>query len=587
MILQALKEYYDRKFSEGQMPPLGFEIKEIPFLIVIDAQGNFISLEDTREPEGKRMVGKKFQVPSSEIRSGSKSYMTTNLLWDHIGYVLGIPKGDGPEERELAKNQHAAWIESIENLPAEIKEAPEIRAMISFYENNGIENVLKSEEIEDCKKIPGCNIAFRLNSELSPVPSGDLLKRYRKFQMESTDEKGENVIGYDLVTGEIGQIVRLHRKTPINKDADSLVSFQKNSGYDSYGKEQGYNSPVTKDTEFAYTTALNYLLKSEKRRMQVGDSHTVFWGGKENKLEERFSVLFEEPESTDHDKDISPVRELFNSIKSGAYIGEDRDVPFYVLGLSPNSARISIRFWENGKVGEYSERIKQYFDDFSIVKNANNQEEPDFYPLQRILANISTLDKFENIPPSLAGNVMRAILKGTLYPASMLQLAVRRIRNDTINRVTRVRAATIKAYLNRYGEFYSNNKMKEITMKLDKTQPSAGYQLGRLFAALERIQEKANPNLNATIRERYYGSACTSPITVFPTLLRLKNHHLAKIENKGIVTMFEKELGEIIGNVEFFPSHLDLHGQGMFAIGYYHQRQDFFTKKEEKPEVET
>ena len=504
MILQALKGFYDRKFSEGEVPPIGFEIKEIPFLIVIDKNGNFISLEDTREPDRNRMVGKKFQVPNAEIRSGSKSYMTTNLLWDHIGYVLGIPKGDEPKWIELSKNQHAAWMESINDLPTEIKETPEIRAMIRFYEKNGIEKVLKSEVIEECKKIPGCNIAFRLDSEHLPVPAGEVVRRHRISQIQAPVENEENVIGTDLVTGEIGQIVRLHRKTRIDMKADSLVSFQKNSGYDSYGKEQAYNSPVTKNTEFAYTTALNYLLKSEKQRMKVGDSHTVFWGSRENQLEEKFSSLFEDPEENDPDTDLSPVRELFNSIKSGAYIGEDGDIPFYVLGLSPNSARISIRFWESGKVSEYAERIKHYFDDFAIINSLGN---PDFYPLQKILANISTLDKFENIPPSLAGNVMRAILKGTPYPASMLQLAVRRIRNDTKNRVTRVRAATIKAYLNRYYEFYSKNKIKEITMKLDETQPSVGYQLGRLFAALERIQEKANTNLNATIRERYYGSA--------------------------------------------------------------------------------
>ena len=581
MILQALKEFYDRKYSEGKVPPIGFEIREIPFLIVIDQLGNFISLEDTREPDGKRLVGKSFQVPSANVRTGSNSYMTTNLLWDHIGYVLGIPKDDDPKLIELSKNQHNTWIDSLEKLPKEIRDSPEIKAINKFYENNGIEKVLKSEQIEDCKKIPGCNIAFRLNSELLPIPASDVIKEYRAIQIGLPEEGEDEVFGTDLVTGETGQIVRLHHKTRINKDADSLVSFQKNSGYDSYGKEQGFNSPITKMTEFAYTTALNYLLKSEKHRIQVGNSHAVFWGSKNNNLEEKFSGLFENPEAIDPDTKISLVRELFNSVKSGAYINDDGEIPFYVLGLSPNSARISIRFWENGKVSEYSERIKQYFDDFSIISGPNN---PQFYPLQKILANISTLDKFENIPPGLAGNVMRAILEGTTYPASMLQLAIQRIRNDTKNRVTRIRAATIKAYLNRYYRLYQNKKIKEITMKLDETQPSAAYQLGRLFAALERIQEKANPNLNTTIRERYYGSACTSPVTVFPTLLRLKNHHLAKIEKKGIVTWFEKKLGEIMGNIEVFPSHLNLHDQGMFAIGYYHQRQDFFTKKEEATE---
>ncbi len=579
MILQALKEFYDRKYTEGELPPIGFEIRELPFLIVIDDQGNFISVEDTREQSGKRLAGKAFQIPIANVRTGSNSYMTTNLLWDHIGYVLGIPKADDAKSLKLSKNQHDTWLNSLVNLPEELKQTQEIRAILRFYENNGVEQVLKSMEIEECKKIPGCNIAFKLKSKHLPVPAGDVVRKYQVSLMNSPDE--DAVVGTDLVTGVTGQIVRLHHKTRINKDADSLVSFQKNSGYDSYHKEQGFNSPVTKDSEFAYTTALNYLLKSDKQRMLIGDSHTVFWGSKKNKLEEKISVLFQDPESTDPDTDVSMVRELFNSIKSGAYIRDNGEMPFYVLGLSPNSARISVRFWERGKVSEYYERIKQYFEDFSIVKE---QGCPEFYPLQIILANISTLDKFENIPPALAGNIIRAILTGNPYPVTMLQLAVRRIRSDTKKRVTMVRAAALKAYLNRYYRLYPNNKIKEITMKLDEDQPSKSYQLGRLFATLERIQETSNPNLNTTIRERYYGSACTSPVSVFPTLMRLKNHHLAKIENRGIVTWFEKTLGEIMERLDSFPSHLNLQDQGLFAIGYYHQRQNFFTKKEESSE---
>lgn len=577
MILQALKKFYDRKFSEGEMPSLGFEFKEIPFIIVIDKQGNFISLEDTREPVGKKMVGKKFLVPSSKNRTSAITYETANLMWDNIGYVLGVSTDEDPEAHKLSNKQHEAWIESLKKLPADIKESPEGKAVMQFYEKGGLEGVLKSELMQECKKIRGCNITFRLNSEVKPVPAGEIVKKYQESQMKLLGDDGKNV-GTDLVTGEIGQIVRLHRKTPIYGGGNSLVSFQVNSGYDSYGKEQGYNSPITKSTEFAYTTALNYLLKSKNQQMVIGDTHILFWGSEENKLEDKISILFENPEAPDPDTNVSQVKELFNSIKSGAYIKEDEKIQFYVLGLSSNSARISVRFWERGNVSEYAEKIKQYFEDFSIVSESH---EPEFYPLNEILTNISTLNKAENIPPSLAGDVMRAILKGMPYPASMLQLAVRRIRSDAKYRVTRVRAATIKAYLNRYYGSYSGNKIKEIEMELDETQPSAGYQLGRLFAVLERIQEKANPNLNATIRERYYGSACTSPISVFPTLLRLKNHHLAKIENKGMVIKFEKKLGEIMDRIESLPSHLTLPEQGMFAIGYYHQRQDFFTKKEE------
>jgi CRISPR-associated protein Csd1 len=200
--------------------------------------------------------------------------------------------------------------------------------------------------------------------------------------------------------------------------------------------------------------------------------------------------------------------------------------------------------------------------------------------LWRLLVNIATQDKSENIPPNIAGDFMRSILTGTPYPATLLQAALRRIHNDTENRVKPVRAALIKAYLNRYHRAYIIPNHKELFMSLDTSQPSIGYQLGRLFASLEKIQEEANPGLNATIRERFYGAACASPVTVFANLMRLKNHHLAKLDSKGRVVNFERLLAEIVGRLEDFPAHLDLHEQGRFAIGYYHQRQDFFTKKD-------
>jgi CRISPR-associated protein Csd1 len=215
------------------------------------------------------------------------------------------------------------------------------------------------------------------------------------------------------------------------------------------------------------------------------------------------------------------------------------------------------------------------------------------------LVNCAIQDKSENIPPNIAGDFMCSILDGLPYPATLLQLVLRRIKNDKppkkekdhIKRADEygankaVRIALVKAYLNRYMRRNKSNE-KEFTMELDTEQRSPGYLLGRLFAALEKIQEEANPGLNATIRERYYGAACSSPVTVFPTLLRLKNHHLAKFESKGREIYFERVIGEVMKGINTFPAHLDLQEQGKFAIGYYHQRQDFFTSKENKENKE-
>jgi len=256
---------------------------------------------------------------------------------------------------------------------------------------------------------------------------------------------------------------------------------------------------------------------------------------------------------------------------------DDGSCNFYVLGLAPNAARIAIRFWHAGTIQEYAERIRQHFLDIAIVKSPR---EPEHYSLWRLFTSIAVQDKAENIPPNVAGDFMRAVLTGSLYPTTLLQATLRRIHADASRRVTPPRAALIKGYLNRYHRRHPCPNHKEILMELDRSQTSTGYRLGRLFAALEKIQEEASPSLNATIRERYYGSACSSPVTVFPNLMRLKNHHLAKMDNRGRVMNLERLLCEIMEALNDFPANLDLHEQGRFAIGYYHQRHALFTKQE-------
>ena len=423
-------------------------------------------------------------------------------------------------------------------------------------------------------------MSFRLVTDMIPVPCREKVREYvikelRNLEIETGAGNEDVKIGTCLVTGEKGIIVRTHNKTYINKDANCLVGFQKNKGYDSYGKEQGYNAPVIKSTEFAYVTAINTLLKSDSQRLLVGDATTIFWSKKRSTFESDFAFFFKEPDKDDPDAGTRKIKALFNSINTGAYM-DDGDTQFYILGLSPNAARIAVRFWQVGTISEFAKRIKEYFEDFTIVKPLG---EPEYYSIWRILVNIATQDDSENIPPNLAGDFMRSILNGTPYPTTLLHAAINRIRSDTEYRVKPVRAALIKAYLNRYNRFYPNKNQKEVSIELDVSQPSVGYQLGRLFAVLEKIQEEANPGINTTIRERFYGAACATPVTVFANLLRLKNHHLAKLENKGRVIAFEQLLSEIMGHLQVFPSHLDLHEQGRFAIGYYHQRQDFFKAK--------
>lgn len=577
MILSALKDYYDRMAAdpESGIAPEGFELKELQFLIVINEQGQFINIEDTREKVGNKLIGKTFLLPRSVGRSGSKSYATTFLLWDHIGYLLGLPTED-----EKSIKQHQTWLKALSELPEELTEDVGVKAVLLFYKNNEIAKAIAFPMIKECLKTKQCNMTFRLVSDI-PVPCRKRVREYvvKNLQAAGTDSDQEGKVektGICLVTGEKGIIVRTHSRTPIGKDAKILVGFQKNSGYDSYGKEQGYNAPIIKSTEFAYVTALNTLLKSKAQRMLIGDASTVFWSEKQSSFESDFALFFKEPEKDDPNAGTERVKALFESAKSGSYREDDGNNRFYILGLAPNVARIVVRFWQVGTISEFATRIRQYFNDFVIVKPS---KEPEYYSIWRILVNIAVQDNSENIPPNLASDFMRSILNGTPYPTTLLQAVIRRIRSDTENRVKPIRAALIKAYLNRYYRFYPNQNYKEVMMELDANQTSVGYQLGRLFAVLEKIQEEANPGINATIRERFYGSACATPVTVYPNLIRLKNHHLAKLENKGQVVNFERLLGEIMSNLRDFPAHLNLHEQGLFALGYYHQRQKFFSKR--------
>jgi len=581
MILLALKEYYDRKVAdpESEIAPEGFEKKELQFLIIIDDKGEFINIEDTREKVGNKLLAKTFLLPRSKVRSGSRSYETTFLLWDHIGYLLGLPADD----KKSAK-QHQTWLSELEKIPDELLEDVGVNAIIQFYKKGGVQKAIKSPYIQECLKSLQRNMSFQLESDV-PVPCRKNVREFvsRNFDSlnisEVNNEADDSVrVGTCLVTGESGVVARIHASTPINKDSKSLVGIQRNCGYDSYGKEQGYNAPVIKSTEFAYVTALNTLLKSRSQRLLIGDSSTVFWSAKESSFESDFLSFFKEPDKDNPDEGAQKVKALFGTVNSGAYYEDNGSTRFYILGLAPNAARISVRFWQVGTISEFASRIRQYFEDFSIVKPPG---EPEYYSIWRILVNIAAQDKSENIPPNLAGNLMRSILDGTPYPATLLQAVLRRIRSDTKNRVKPIRAALIKAYLNRYHRFNQDINQREVGVELDISQPSVGYQLGRLFATLEKIQEEANPGINATIRERYYGAACATPVTVFTNLLRLKNHHLAKAESRGRVVYFERLLGEIMSKLKDFPAHLDLHEQGRFAVGYYHQRQNFFAKKED------
>jgi CRISPR-associated protein Csd1 len=582
MILQALYDYYQRKAADpdSNIAPRGFERKEIPFMIVIDLEGNFINLEDNRTIDGKQKRTKTFLVLKTKSRPGSKASEIANVLWDHWGYVLGQPKFETEKAIADAKKQNSTFITQVKQLSEKYPENNQFAAVRKLFDQEEqILKVLEHENWKECYKISGCNLSFRIVGEANIVAEHDDLSQEVEVVVESDSEvQTQSTDGICLITGERLPIAILHSVTSIpgGKSGGKLVGFQKNSGYDSYYKEQGLNAPISKKAEDAYTTALNVLLgRDSKNKFKIADTSVVFWAQQQTNFENQFSFFFSVPPKDDPDQNIREVKALFEAIHTGK-LNTEGDTPFYILGLAPNAARISIRFWKTGKVADFATNIAKHFEDLEIVRSKNDEKE--YFSLFNLLSNVSFEFKMDNVPPNLAGKVIESVLDGTKYPDTLQQQCIRRIRAE--QHVNRIRAAILKAYLNRKETIYNTNE-KLITMSLDLENKNQGYLCGRLFAVLEKIQEDAQPGINATIKDRYYGAASSTPVTVFGRLLNLSNHHLAKLGG-GSRTYYEKMIQEIMTEVSSngLPAHLSLDDQSRFAIGYYHQRQDLFTKKD-------
>jgi len=566
MILQALNEYYQRKtrMPDSDLAPPGFEHKGIPFLVVLTAKGEFAGFDDTREGEGKKKSAKTFLVPQSVKRAVN---ILPNLLWDNSGYVFGIDSKGKPER---AREQQQTFVEAIRARFSESDDSG-IRAVLAFLERGDFAKVFEHPLWIDILET-GANLTFRLEGDACPVCEREAVAE--ALTAADAEISGEKALC--LVSGEADVIERLHPSVKgvwgAQSSGASVVSFNLDA-FSSYGKSQGNNAPIGKRAVFAYTTALNHLLaKGSKQRIQVGDASTVFWAATPgHQMEELFPGFFGEPSKDNPDLGAGSVATLLNAPKTGAGSFEDDSTRFYVLGLGPNAARIAVRFWFVKTVGELAVNIRRHFDDINI---AHAPHEPDTLSLSAILkaASRRKSDGSYDTPPNLGGDVMRSVIESLPYPQTLLSGAIRRIRAE--QEITYPRAAIIKACINRY------SGKEELKVSLDENNTNTAYRLGRLFGVLERIQERASPNLNATIRDRYYGAASSTPVTVFSTLLKLKNHHLAKLDNKGEAVNYEKLLGQIMDGIADFPAHLDLQNQGRFAIGYYHQRQAFFTKSE-------
>ncbi len=577
MILKALADYYQRLLDDPDVDiaPFGFERKPIDFVIELDSKGKMANLLDVRTGESKKRKGKAFLVPKAVKRTAG---IKPNLLWDTLPYTLGRATFDAKKNMEKlnarAIEQHQAFITEIKTVFADCDD-PGIKALISFLDTKELlKEVFVHPLWSEMKACTG-NFSFKLVEDIGLVcQRPEVRAEILVHAVPTGSTRACAVSGKNDVPAELHTAIK--GVWGAQSSGANIVSFNLDA-FRSFGKKQGYNAPIGQTTEFAYTTALNYLLASNKQRAQVGDASTVFWAKEPCDLENDFYDLIGQPHKGEEKVSYEKIRSLLAAVKTGIP-PEEENIAFYVLGLAPNASRIAIRFWYEGNVKELKERIAQHFEDIEIVRAPHD---PEYLSLFQLLLATATESKADNISPNLGGEVARAVLSGTIYPRTMLSGAIRRGKAE--QRVTFARASIIKGFLARHARI-TGKCDKEVSMALDKTYDNIGYVLGRLFAVLERIQEQAQgAGLNKTIRDTYFGAASSSPLVTFRRLQDLAIHHLAKIRNSGKSTVWlEKLLGEVENLIppQGIPAILDLEDQGRFAVGYYHQRQDFFKTKD-------
>jgi len=569
MILQTLNQYYERLKDDLQVgiPLFGFGKQKIHFALVLDENGKLVQVRDIREKPKNKSVPVSLTVPM--IGKKRAVDITPNFMWDNTGYVLGLDaKGKGARTLKC--------FEAFKKLHHDLGDSMQDRGMVAVLRFLDFWQPTEAPALDHWKEMAGANLVFQLDGELMYIHDHPAVQEAWKRYCA---EQGSEVVATCLVSGKKTPIARLHPAIKGVQGAQStgagIISFNLDA-FLSYEKTQNFNAPVGESAAFAYTTALNYLLRFESRqKVRIGDATTVFWTERASPIEGFMGVILD---PRDDAADLASVRLFLEAARDGKQLPgiEDPELQIFILGLSPNASRLSVRFWYTSTVGDISNKIGQHFRDLAIVRS---EKDPEFPGMWQLLKETAVQGKTENIPPLLAGALMRSVLTGTAYPQGLLSALIGRIRADQA--LNYMRVAMIKACLNRKCRILLNQK--EVSMSLDRESTNIAYRLGRLFAVLEKAQKDAIPGANTTIKDRFYGSASATPSIVFPQLLRLAQHHLQKAEYGGRT---DKMIEEIMQGIEKFPTHLSLDDQGMFAVGYYHQRQAFYTKSEPKKEGE-
>lgn len=588
MILAALNDYYVRLQETGDtdIAPPGYSREKISFEIVLTGDGKIAAVNDLRENNGKKPTAKLLSVPASFKRPGigSKSF----FLWDKTSYALGVGKNS-----ERTQQDHAAFKAFHRELLGQTDDAG-LEALLAFLDNWTPECYLDDPHFgRHGEALLDTNVVFRLEGEL-----GWLHERAaaRTVWSQHNEAESGNERSMCLVTGELAVIEAIH---PAIKEVNgaqtsgaSIVSFNQPS-FASYGKNQGANAPVSKQAAFAYTTALNHLLRRDadnRQRLQIGDATVVFWAqgrsGSQAQAAEDLFADFLDPGNDDR-REAGKLNEALQLVRQGIPLRNldpdlNDDTRVFVLGLAPNASRLSIRFWEVDSLHAFAVRLAQHFEDLCLEPSPWRSPPPVWRLLLACAPSRDGKSRSEDVPPQLAGELTRAILTGRRYPHYLLGNLVMRLRAD--GDISGTRVALCKAVLARAARSGHKGNIKGAPpVSLDPDNVDPGYLLGRLFSVLEHAQQAALGNqVNATIRDRYYGAASATPAGIFPLLLRNAQHHLGRVrkDKPGFAVVLEKDIGDIVDHLgSTLPKSLGIEAQGHFAIGYYHQTRSRFKRK--------
>lgn len=607
MILQALASYYDiiRHDPELDIARPGFSTVPVSYVLNLSQDGDILDVFPTMTEvqRGKKTVEvpRSMEVPQQVKRTGITP--PPNFLCDNNAYVLGISEKDDLNPAYAAQRFQAFRKHNLARLEGVDSDAA--RAVCAYLSKHDPTQARTHPAIAPHLDglLTGGNIVFMFRGAFAhddPAIQAAWLNHIDVVAAETQTAQC-------LITGETAPVARLHANLKGVRGAQSsgaaLVGFNA-PAYESYGKSQGSNAPASELAVFKYTTALNYLLskRNPNPSLVLGDTTVVYWAESQNN---GYAALFEGLFGADYSnastgnearKDAEAyMRSIARKLQNWQPIDLatmpsdlDPDTRFYVLGLAPNAARVSVRFFIRERFGTLVNRLMQHYADLTIVRE--RERDPEFIPLWQILdETVSKKARNSEPPPLLAGAMMRAILSGGPYPAGLYSAVIGRIRidmddpNHQIQKVNYVRAAVIKAVLVRKFRNYPTHPFKEaLVMSLNEQSTIPAYLLGRLFAVLEKLQQEAIPNANATIKDRYFATACATPASVFPVLLRLSQHHISKVGDYYHERTIQEILSRLDVSANPIPKRLTLDEQGVFILGYYHQRKDLWTSKADK-----